>query len=45
MDRYKDFNPHKVNEENDKEEEQRMPPVLASEIVVDGLSFIGRNKQ
>jgi len=42
MDRYKDFNPDKGS---NKEDGQRIPPVLADEIVADGLSFIGRNKQ
>ena len=45
MERYKDFNPERCNEENDKEDEQRMPPVLASEIIADGLSYKGRNGQ
>jgi hypothetical protein len=45
MERFKDFSPHKVNEENNKEEEPHMPPVLKNEIVAHGLSFKGRNGQ
>jgi hypothetical protein len=44
MERYKDFNPDRCNE-NDKEDEQRMPPVLATEILADGLLYKGRNGQ
>jgi len=45
MDRFENFNAHKCNEENNKEDEQRMPPVLATEIIIDGLSYKGRNGQ
>ena len=45
MDRFRDFSPHKVNEENNKEEEQRVPPVLKEKIIATGLSFKGRNGQ
>ena len=45
MDRYKDFNPHEANEDNNKEDEQRVPPVLKNEIVAHGLSYKGRTGQ
>jgi len=44
MDRYKDFNPDKGDDENNIEE-LIVPPVLKEEIIADGLSFKGRNGQ
>jgi hypothetical protein len=45
MDRYENFNSDSLSKKNNKEKKLIAPPVLASEIVADGLSFIGRNRQ
>ena len=45
MNRYKNFNPDQNDGYKNKEKMKDVPPVLKEEILVDGLSFMGRNEQ